>query len=110
MHGAEPRRLNHFCRGERWMLAAGCKAGHISSLAVPFSYVDTCLYAGKRCFVTAITATNLTPAGYRCHKKASRAAPARPCASRWTRSGRGVLRSRPQEGVAHMDHALALTV
>src|SRR6266566_721372 len=35
------------------------------------------IYAGTRCFVTAMLAIRLVPAGYRGHKKASRAAPAR---------------------------------
>src|SRR5260370_40268849 len=81
VHGTDPRRLDHFCRGDRGMLVAGCKAGHISSLAVPFLNVDIGLYAGKRCFVTAIMAIKLRPAGYGGPKKTSPGSPARPCAS-----------------------------
>src|ERR1019366_7724561 len=46
-------------------------------MVVPSLKVDTRLYAGNRCFVTAIQAIRSMPAGHGGHKKASRVAPAR---------------------------------
>src|ERR1700722_3286549 len=48
---------------------------------IPLLDLDTVLYAGNGALVTAMQAIRLVPANYRVHKKASRVAPARRCAS-----------------------------
>src|SRR6266404_2598303 len=52
-------------------------------MAVPSLNSISQLYAGNRPFVTATQAIKFVHTGYRGHKKASRVAPARDCASHW---------------------------
>src|SRR5450631_282471 len=77
VHGADPGRLNDLCRGGYAALIAGCKAGHVSSLAIPKLEVVNPLYAGTRGFVTAMGLSDRYPPGMSGHKKASRVSPAR---------------------------------
>src|SRR3981081_1376760 len=52
-------------------------------MAIPSLKSLSLLYTGNRRFVTATQAIKFMHTGYRGHKKASRVAPARGCASHW---------------------------